>query len=105
EANAFLTGSSPPPSRNDAPPSSETIRYYGIQRGRKPGVYTNWTEAQKQIQGFTRPRYMKFSTREEAEEFVRKGREQGSSFATDSTPVQKLPGAPGMVDGIPKDEL
>ena len=48
---------------------------------------------------------MKFSTREEAEEFVRKGREQGSSFATDSTPVQKLSGAPGMVDEIPKDEL
>ena len=48
---------------------------------------------------------MKFSTREEAAEFVGKGREQGASFATDSNPVQKLPGAPGMVDEIPKDEL
>ena len=70
-----------------------------------PGVYTNWAEAQEQIRGFTRPRYKKFSTREEAAEFARLGREEAASFATtDTTQTRGLSGAPGMTDEIPKDE-
>lgn len=82
----------------------EPTRFYGIQRGRVPGVYTNWAEAQEQIRGFTRPRYKKFSTREEAAEFAKLGREEGASFATDTTQTRGLSGAPGMTDEIPKDE-
>lgn len=41
-------------------------------------MYTDWSKAQEQIQGFTRPRYRKFATREEAEEFVREGQAQPS---------------------------
>ena len=36
-------------------------------------MYTDWSKAQEQIRGFTRPRYRKFSTREEAEDFVKSG--------------------------------
>lgn len=72
DATAFLNGAKPPP-RGGAEGAE---RYYGIQRGRVPGVYTDWSKAQEQIQGFTRPRYRKFSTREEAEEFVREGQAQ-----------------------------
>lgn len=71
DANAFMTGSRPPPGANT--PANSTARFYGIQRGRVPGVYTDWARAQEQIRGFTRPRYRKFATREEAEEFVREG--------------------------------
>ena len=39
-------------------------------------MYTDWSKAQEQIRGFTRPRYRKFSTKEEAEEFVKEGRER-----------------------------
>ena len=34
-------------------------------------MYTNWAEAQEQIVGWKGPRYKKFPTREEAENFVR----------------------------------
>ncbi|KAJ5405594.1 hypothetical protein N7465_006878 [Penicillium sp. CMV-2018d] len=71
-ANAFLNGTKLPAESQ----SSENTRFYGIQRGRVTGVYTDWTTAQEQIRGFPRPRYRKFSTREEAEEFVREGQTQ-----------------------------
>ncbi|KAJ5518477.1 Ribosomal protein L9/RNase H1, N-terminal [Penicillium expansum] len=71
-ANAFMNGTKLPAESQ----SSENTRFYGIQRGRVTGVYTDWTTAQEQIRGFPRPRYRKFSTREEAEEFVREGQTQ-----------------------------
>ncbi|KAJ5661695.1 Ribosomal protein L9/RNase H1 N-terminal [Penicillium maclennaniae] len=70
EANAFLNGLKMPPSGDSA---TENTRFYGIQRGRVPGVYTDWSKAQEQIRGFQKPRYRKFSTREEAEDFVKSG--------------------------------
>lgn len=94
DANAFLAGSNPRPGGNTHS-NSEATRFYGIQRGRVPGVYTNWSTAQEQIRGFVRPRYKKFSTREEAEEFVRLG--QGNAG---SKPVEM----PGMVSENPRDE-
>lgn len=58
-------------------------------------MYTDWTTAQDQIRGFTRPRYRKFSTREEAEEFVNAGKE-GALASLEF-------GAPGMTVENPKD--
>lgn len=61
------------PSRNGTASANNenSTRFYAVQRGRVPGVYSNWAEAQEQIKGFTRPRYKKFDTRKEAEEFVK----------------------------------
>jgi ribonuclease HI len=71
-----------------------------------PGVYTNWGKAQEQIKGFARPRYKKFATREEAEEFVKMGQSNsnGASFAGNSSEIQKLSGAPGIMSDTPKGE-
>ncbi|KAF9893555.1 hypothetical protein FE257_010867 [Aspergillus nanangensis] len=105
EANAFLTGSKSPAVRGATPQGSEPTRFYGIQRGRKPGVYTDWSTAQEQIKAFPRPRYKKFATRQEAEAFVKAG--QGAvaaTFAGNATEVQKLPGAPGLREDVPKDD-
>ncbi|KAL4926627.1 RNA-DNA hybrid ribonuclease [Aspergillus undulatus] len=93
EANAFLTGAKAPSSRGASPLDAEPTRFYAIQRGHKPGVYTNWAHAQEQIKGFQKPRYKKFSTREEAEEFVKLG----------GAPVQ-FAGAPGLTREAPKDK-
>ncbi|KAL4955566.1 Caulimovirus viroplasmin-domain-containing protein [Aspergillus filifer] len=93
EANAFLTGVKPLSSRGASPLSAEPTRFYAIQRGHKPGVYTNWAHAQDQIKGFQKPRYKKFSTREEAEEFVKLG---GALAQFASTP--------GLTSEVPKDE-
>ncbi|KAJ5145577.1 Ribonuclease H [Penicillium bovifimosum] len=95
EASAFLKGIKPPAGASQ---SSENTRYYGIQRGRVTGVYTDWTKAQEQIRGFPRPRYRKFGTREEAEAFVREGQAQPpAGFGTPSEP-------PGTTIERPKDE-
>ncbi|GKZ32972.1 hypothetical protein AbraIFM66950_002676 [Aspergillus brasiliensis] len=102
EANAFLTGTRAPAARGGTPLDSEPTRFYGVQRGRKPGVYTDWATAQEQIKGFPKPRYKKFSTREEAEEFAREGQGSGATFGKTSEP-QKLAGAPGLMNGVPAD--
>ncbi|PLB39172.1 RNA-DNA hybrid ribonuclease [Aspergillus candidus] len=92
EANAFLTGTKLPAGQDGGPSNPEFTRFYGIQRGRTPGVYTDWAKAQEQIKGFPRPRYKKFATREEAEQFVREA-ETGQA-----------PGAPGVLKDVPRDE-
>lgn len=62
-----------------------------------PGVYTDWTKAQEQIRGVQRPRYRKFSSREEAEDFVREGRKEAATFGD----VASAPH--GIALEIPKD--
>lgn len=93
EADAFLTGNRAPSPQDGS--ASACTKFYGIQKGRVPGVYTDWAKAQDQVRGFRGPRYRKFSTREAAEAFVRNGQ----------TPSNKdsLPGAPGLMEGNPKD--
>jgi len=39
--------------------------------GRVPGVYLTWPEAERQIHDVKGPKYKKFATREEAEDFVK----------------------------------
>jgi len=51
-----------------------------------PGVYEDWAVAAEQIKDVKGPKYKKFSTREEAEEFVRTG---GKSSGTPSQPAKK----------------
>lgn len=69
------------PSRNGTASTNNdnSTRFYAVQRGKVPGVYSNWAEAQEQIKGFTRPRYKKFDTRKEAEEFVKMVEEIGAN--------------------------
>lgn len=102
EANAFLNGTQIP-SRGASPLGAEPTRFYAIQRGHKPGVYTNWAHAQEQIKGFQKPRYKKFPTKEEAEEFVKLGG-QPVQFAGASSTETKLPGAPGLMSENLKDQ-
>lgn len=56
----------PPFGEGNSPP-----KYYAIQSGRVPGVYTDWPTAQAQIVGWSKPKYKSFSTRAEAEAFVK----------------------------------
>jgi ribonuclease HI len=50
---------------------SSTSFFYAVAKGRAPGVYTTWREAEKQVTGFNYPKYRKFSTQEEADAFVK----------------------------------
>jgi ribonuclease HI len=47
--------------------------YYAVHRGIKPGVYTTWSETQRQVSGFSKAVYKKFSNLEEARAFAEVG--------------------------------
>src|SRR5277367_4049607 len=79
EADAYVAGYEI--SSKSTPASSQAEKFYGVAKGRNPGVYTDWATAQEQITGWKFPKYKKFATREEAEKFVR----SGGNVSTDPT--------------------
>lgn len=56
------------------------MKYYGVKKGKIPGVYTSWDQAKEQVIGYSGAEHKKFNTRREAEEFV-------GIYSTDSDPV------------------
>lgn len=48
-------------------------KYYAVRAGRKPGIYTTWGEAEKQIKGYSGAKYKSFKTRDEALAFMGNG--------------------------------
>lgn len=56
--------------------------YYVVWQGNTPGIYTDWTEAKKQIDGATKPVYKSFGSKEIAEKAYQEGPEnyKGKDF-------------------------
>lgn len=49
--------------------------YYAVAVGRKPGIYNNWDEkdgAENQVKGYPNARHKGFSTRLDAERWLKK---------------------------------
>lgn len=46
-------------------------KFYAVARGIQPGIYTEWTACQEAIEGAKGPKYKKFGTKAEAEDFIR----------------------------------
>jgi ribonuclease HI len=65
QAEAFLTSTGPIPA--SGPP-----KFYAVRHGHEPGIYSDWHTAQKQITGYQKPQHKKFSTRAEAEAYLRR---------------------------------
>jgi ribonuclease HI len=42
-------------------------KYYVVWRGRRPGIFTSWAEAEEQVKGYAAAQYKSFETRNEAE--------------------------------------
>ncbi|CAN8103364.1 unnamed protein product [Discula destructiva] len=71
EAALFAAGKNPNP-------GSTPDRFYAVAVGNRPGIYTEWTEAQAAYTGVKAPKYKKFETRQAAEEWM-EGFEQSNS--------------------------
>lgn len=54
----------------DTEVSTKKTRYYGVRRGAKPGVYTDWPQVKNLIHGYSYPKQKGFDTYEEAQAFV-----------------------------------
>uniref|UniRef100_A0A6C0BF99 ribonuclease H n=1 Tax=viral metagenome TaxID=1070528 RepID=A0A6C0BF99_9ZZZZ len=46
------------------------MTYYAVAKGRRIGVFTNWSDVKGYVIGFNGPKFRKFDTKEEAEAFV-----------------------------------
>lgn len=57
--------------------------YYAVRKGRSPGVFDNWEDAESQIKGYAKAKFKGFNDLEEAEAYVRKV----------DTPRKKNPGS------------
>ncbi|KAK8200628.1 hypothetical protein M8818_005942 [Zalaria obscura] len=76
EAESFIKSDGTGPSR------SGVQKYYAVQNGRVPGVYTDWQSASEQIRGWTKPKHKAFTTRAEAEAFVYAGGNVDGAFGS-----------------------
>ncbi len=45
-------------------------KYYAVRKGRKPGIYTSWEEAEKQVKGFSNPDYKGFENLQDAKAYM-----------------------------------
>ncbi|MCH8040456.1 MAG: ribonuclease H family protein [Nitrospinae bacterium] len=54
------------------------MKFYGVQKGRQPGVYTTWEACRAQVEGFSGAKYKSFKTSQEAEVFASGSLGQGA---------------------------
>ncbi len=47
-----------------------TMKFYTVARGRKTGIFTSWSDAQRQVKGFSGARFKSFKTKQEALAFL-----------------------------------
>jgi ribonuclease HI len=48
-------------------------KFYVVWRGRKPGIYSSWAEAEQQVKGVAGARFKSFASRSEAESALQSG--------------------------------
>jgi len=45
-------------------------KYYAVRKGNNPGIYTNWDDCKKAVDGYSGAEYKGFSTKEDAEKYL-----------------------------------
>jgi ribonuclease HI len=60
-------------------------KFYAVAKGNKPGIYTTWSECQKQVKGFSGAIYKSFQTKQEAQDLITKFNEQTTSVVSQPT--------------------
>ncbi|RMH05629.1 MAG: hypothetical protein D6704_09105 [Nitrospirae bacterium] len=77
-------------------------KFYGVQKGRAPGVYTSWAACQAQVTGYPGAKYKAFPSRQEAEAFVRGTSSRLAPFSLADNPELQTATSPAVeiwVDG------
>jgi ribonuclease H-related protein len=62
-------------------------KFYAVKIGKIPGIYTSWTECEKNVKGFPGAIYKRFSNKKEAEKFI-KDDELSNMVATDLNTIE-----------------
>ncbi|KAL4349850.1 hypothetical protein AHAS_Ahas10G0083200 [Arachis hypogaea] len=66
-------------------------RFYGVRRGRVPGIYTNWEDCKRQVNGFRDCEFKGFPNANEAENWLHAG---GVLLEPPPAPHRPLPPSP-----------
>ena len=66
--NSKQTDTTPTTPAKSAKPNS-SCKYYSVSKGRKVGIFDNWSTAEEQITGFSCSVYQGFKKKRTAEEF------------------------------------
>ena len=69
---------------------SSNYNFYAVKRGREPGIYDNWDECRRNVQGFPRSFYKGFKTQEEAQEFLDDESLTGDDTKENETKLMRL---------------
>lgn len=56
--------------------------YYAVKVGENPGIYNTWAECERQVKGYPNAQFKKWKTKEEAEAYIRAGKNPIGSAST-----------------------
>ncbi|XP_052864540.1 ribonuclease H1 [Anopheles cruzii] len=71
--------------RQLVPTVPRIMPFYAVAIGRQVGIFKTWPECQAQVNGFTGARFKKFSTENQANEFIQQNKGGGSADVTKVT--------------------
>ena len=68
-------------------PGRGSKKYYAVRVGFKPGLYIEWSEAEKQVTGYNGAEYCSFKLKREADKYLKtkKKKEQQKTDAQNNT--------------------
>ena len=64
--------------------------YYAVKVGENPGIYNTWAECERQVKGYPNAQFKKWKTKEEAEAYIRAGKNPIGSASTATPPTSNL---------------
>ena len=60
--------------------------YYAVKVGENPGIYNTWAECEKQVKGYPNAQFKKWKTKEEAEAYIKAGKNSAKSSSLMTAP-------------------
>lgn len=106
DAEKFLQSATPVrTTKPKSAPKPKLVKFYGVQSGHVPGVYTDWESAEAQITAFKAPRFKAFPTYAEAEAFVNASHSYSSSSSSSYPPAVQSPSPAPPTRNPDDDEL
>ena len=64
------------------------MKFYAVRKGRKPGIYSTWSECEAQVKGFPQAEYKSFRQRADAESYLQGNEVSNPQKKASSSAVQ-----------------
>ena len=74
-------------------------KYYAVRKGKETGIFRTWTECKTSVYGYSGAEYKGFALLEEAEAYLKNGKESKSKVSAESNSKDNFHELPGGVAG------